>query len=279
MVPGALTRLRPEPVGQPRARVHEPGVPLRDRDGDAGADEGPLERGELDVLGERRGRRRRRRAARSGARASSAEVSRTGTSSSGGGLGHVGDPSRAPAARARDRPAVRSGAGVGRPGGTQIRPDPLGQGLGRPAVAASGEGRTDQERRAGRDRAGQLPRASGGAAPASRRAEQRSRAPPSPAPSTARCSDQLARYAAARARASPVGRPAVQLVQLADQHDLDAGDEHGLGAQLAAAASAGTAGANQCAADSPPVAAPMPEVSRAARATRASAISSSEAPG
>src|SRR4051794_8380365 len=39
------------------------------------------------------------------------------------------------------------------------------------------------------------------------------------------------------------------------------------------------AGASQCVADSPPVAAPMVEVSRAARATRASAISSSEAPG
>ena len=48
------------PGREPRARLDEAGVALRDRDGEAGADERPLARRELDALAGRRGRGRRR---------------------------------------------------------------------------------------------------------------------------------------------------------------------------------------------------------------------------
>ena len=85
-VPGRVHHADAEPVRQPRARVHERGVPVRQRDRHAGRHHGALARRQLDVLGGRPGRRRRRRDGRTPAAA---------------GPGRAGGPARRPG---RQRP-------------------------------------------------------------------------------------------------------------------------------------------------------------------------------
>ena len=149
-------------------------------------------------------------------------------------LGHVGDPSRGPrppcARRSGPCRAVRSPRTEGaRP--AQVGQHPLGEGLGGPAVAAPASaapsrngaavGTAPASPRVSRRRSAAHARRRRAASPGRPRRAVDRRAAPTSSPGRPR-----------RAAGVAGGRPAVQLVQLADQHDLDAGDQHGLRAQL-----------------------------------------------
>src|SRR5829696_6147150 len=139
----------------------------------------------------------------------SVEVSRTGTSSSG--------ISGTSATLAAPRP--------------QIRQHPLGQGLGRAAVAVTRDRRTDHERRRLRDRPRERARDPALHGPEPDRAEQCAEADRGAAV------DRALLRPARQVRGTPgagvtAGGAAVQLVQLADEDQLDPGDEQGLRAEL-----------------------------------------------
>src|SRR3954454_24493726 len=165
-------------------------------------------------------------------RTSSGEVRRTGTSSCGWGSSGTSATLAAGPRGAKDARSPSSGVGVRRTGTPEIGQHALRERLGGPPVAPSGDGCADQERSCRRYRSGQFPghRPLQGADP--RTAEHRAQTRRgSPAVDGALCGPavQVGTGAAPRVTGR---RPAVQLVQLADEDDLDTGDEARLGAKF-----------------------------------------------